>query len=1601
MGSICSSCCRKNAEIHEEALSITVEEQQIVVDEKSNESPKRPSVIVMGERYESTSVSEKIQHMNLSGFPNQLGPFETPITTFTDTSFHFLDQRLQSENPFFIIYRESFNEHQLLTKLIWNFPLVGQTSPRHSVTLNDTARESANIPPDAKYYVWSYPIDVEWRSCDTSNQRDLVKVIKSNMLLHNPDFLFLLMGGYIYFDEKFRVVRVTALRMPRNRLAKQRVLMTAKGLNFGNPIPFEGKYISPLMRHDRFKDAPAVEGSQRAKHFAWLLPREEVIATDQTAMTAGPHGAFVYLFSNLISRDSEECGRNVYFNVLCHDITCCPTASTLPCNKAQRSSRKPKRKATQDKEVNILLRSDTKSSSKGHTRLVPFTLIQPTRDRRNTEINTTMDLPDLHLDNMDSALAATTSIAARGVSLNVLKDLAKEFDQIKNEPIDVKIYGTEKPSYGEILVNRVIKQKTKEDELSYAELMMRSRSEEIFNCNAYISHSWDIDFSETVRAVEKFEEERTSNMKLFYFCDFVSINHWLIRSTDEVHELRSLIGDVREMVVVLSPWDNPTFFHRTWFIFEIAQAIKLKTHLSIVLPPSEYKPLKTQIRKDFGRILKAINGIDSKTAKASENSTMEYLQQIIENELGGFSACTRQVGSRLKRWLAWHILEVDDEKVPNEFPNLHFLLKAADFLQDKSEFCQRRALKMLDEFGNVRGNEDNLKAKMLSARILCNLEELEQSERCTQQILRNIWTWDEEKEWVRIEHRAEVVKLIDLLAEIKSKLGKKKKAIWVQERAIALSALWFGKDSKSHWACREHLGTMLMNYNKFEDAKCVLEDCLTVAQNKDWDKTESDRVVMALTKSRLGMCLYREGEYQEARLFVDEALEVLEENSLSIPADIHQAQCLYHDIEQSLVSSVLNKKSAVEKRTTFTSMIIYEDKEESEVNLEDITCFFRNDVDEDEDNVLYVIKRSASNYLGINADDYALMRDSNRELHLNRSATNNTLRDLVQIFFSDRLLTRLRELNTNEGRKIADMFLECLPYNLILGLPRDRHIQSHIDKISSDKRLAGITFRRSCAERPDVFIDIFDREFLRTLQEASWDELKESEDVDVIEIEQMTVELKRNFHYTFKPDEQIKAELECRTRERVWMKRENQSLHRAIRAHITGINTKFEVVDYITKVILSYLRKELPIPYIPTNRTAEFHMDDLVLVLDELEREGPLRSNSPGRIVKIKDDSVELEFIVEKQDPTRRNVSVDGIRPAFTWRCWRCQKEPKPDLWRDVYKAKNWTSCIVCGLVTKKTGAQYIQFVKRYLIEKTLYGGLYFGFDSHFDRDVAIKECDKEAMSKKRTLVTQTRIHEDVKMEIELHTELCNQKYVHPGIIEMFDQYDSDSGKKLNLVLEWADGGELFGLVKDHFLIENSRHDQQIIEAWQKEVQSMFFVICSAMKKIHDSDIVHRDMSLENVLLVKNREESLLYLPHIPRICDFGVAQRVDKFRPKFIEKVGKRGYWSQECCDCYYDGKANDVWCLGVMLFTMLLGGKPYGNVGDARHKRLINGDIRRLIKRYQSEHLVPSGSVEIMEGIFKTEKSRLTVDQILSMRWCVDVEEDIRRNIFPEVEE
>merc|ERR1711997_1110836 len=161
------------------------------------------------------------------------------------------------------------------------------------------------------------------------------------------------------------------------------------------------------------------------------------------------------------------------------------------------------------------------------------------------------------------------------------------------------------------------------------------------------------------------------------------------------------------------------------------------------------------------------------------------------------------------------------------------------------------------------------------------------------------------------------------------------------------------------------------------------------------------------------------------------------------------------------------------------------------------------------------------------------------------------------------------------------------------------------------------------------------------------------------------------------------------------------------------------------------------------------------------------------------------------------------------------------------------------------------------------------------------------------------------------------------------------------------------------------------IEAWQKEMQQLFYEICLGVKCLHDKDIVHRDLSLENVLLVKNKSRKGLGIS--ARICDFGLMEHSTKL---FYDCVGKRGFMSPECDDFKYNGKANDVWCLGVMLFMMMIGGPPYGKLGDKAFQYLISGEsnIKFLLQQYDRYHLVPVTAYEVLCGIFKAEKDRLT---------------------------
>jgi serine/threonine-protein kinase len=102
------------------------------------------------------------------------------------------------------------------------------------------------------------------------------------------------------------------------------------------------------------------------------------------------------------------------------------------------------------------------------------------------------------------------------------------------------------------------------------------------------------------------------------------------------------------------------------------------------------------------------------------------------------------------------------------------------------------------------------------------------------------------------------------------------------------------------------------------------------------------------------------------------------------------------------------------------------------------------------------------------------------------------------------------------------------------------------------------------------------------------------------------------------------------------------------------------------------------------------------------------------------------------------------------------------------------------------------------------------------------------------------------------------------------------------------------------------------------EAASIAGQLASALAAAHAAGIVHRDLKPENVMVLPDGRVKLL---------DFGLAHRVDT--QTLTEQgmaVGTAAYMAPEQLQGQRSGTAADLWALGVVLYEMLTGRRPFG---------------------------------------------------------------------------
>ena len=199
-----------------------------------------------------------------------------------------------------------------------------------------------------------------------------------------------------------------------------------------------------------------------------------------------------------------------------------------------------------------------------------------------------------------------------------------------------------------------------------------------------------------------------------------------------------------------------------------------------------------------------------------------------------------------------------------------------------------------------------------------------------------------------------------------------------------------------------------------------------------------------------------------------------------------------------------------------------------------------------------------------------------------------------------------------------------------------------------------------------------------------------------------------------------------------------------------------------------------------------------------------------------------------------------------------------------------------------------------------------------------------------------------VRSEPELRSRLLREALAcgalkHPNIIDVYDIAQTDAGEPF-LVMELLSGETLAQVLE-------ARRRLDVPEAARVAQQ-----VVRALDAAHALGIVYRDLKPANVFLheVPGAEEQGL------KVLDFGVAKRLsadDALGTVLGGVVGSPAYMSPEQArgDCDIDPRS-DIWSLGVVLFEMVTGVRPFTGEPQQILEKLARGPIPAISDRIRN---------------------------------------------------
>ncbi|OAA48021.1 serine/threonine protein kinase [Beauveria brongniartii RCEF 3172] len=228
-------------------------------------------------------------------------------------------------------------------------------------------------------------------------------------------------------------------------------------------------------------------------------------------------------------------------------------------------------------------------------------------------------------------------------------------------------------------------------------------------------------------------------------------------------------------------------------------------------------------------------------------------------------------------------------------------------------------------------------------------------------------------------------------------------------------------------------------------------------------------------------------------------------------------------------------------------------------------------------------------------------------------------------------------------------------------------------------------------------------------------------------------------------------------------------------------------------------------------------------------------------------------------------------------------------------------------------------------------------------------------VTKRRILVdtwTRDRKLGTVPLEIHVLDYLRKPEFRHPNIVEMEGFFEDDINYYIAMVPHGLPGMDLF----DYIELRSNMEEAECRSIFSQVAQAIHFLHTNAL-------VVHRDIKDENIIL--DGEGNI-------KLIDFGSAAYI-KSGP-FDVFVGTIDYAAPEVlAGKPYGGKPQDVWALGILLYTIIYKENPFYSIDE-----IMDHDLR-------VPFTMSPESIDLIRCMLNRDlPQRADIAQVLKHPWC-----------------